>query len=226
MGIFSRLSDILNANITSILDKAEDPEKMARLMLQEMEETLVEVRSDAARLIADKKESERRIENLEDQIKDWTNKATLALKHNREDLARQALAEKQKLLTHLEEKQAFQEEMEAQLGKYDEDIARLQSTMKEARKRLDSIRLRKQVSQNRLKVHEQTREDKRIRHEARFEQMERDLDALDSKLEADGLGLASLNDELAALEITASVDAELEALKAGIAQEQSEKEKA
>ena len=157
MGIFSRVGDILNANITTLLDRAEDPEKMARLMLQEMEETLVEVRSDAARLIADKKEGERKLALLENQVADWMDKASLALNHGREDLARQALAEKQKVLALKEEKQAFIEEMNAQLDKYSEDITRLQDAMKEARKRLESIRLRKQVSQNRLKIQEQTR---------------------------------------------------------------------
>ena len=219
MSIFSRLSDILNANITSLLDRAEDPEKMARLMLQEMEETLVEVRSDAARLIVQKKETERQVERFEQQISDWTEKATLALQHNREDLARQALAEKQKLLNQVQDKKAFLVEMDEQLGKHDEDIQRLQNTMKEARKRLESIRIRKQVTSNRAKMREQTREETRLRQEARFEQMERGIDELDSRLDAEKLGKAGLEDEFEALEINSAIENELEALKNNLSKE-------
>ncbi len=221
MSIFSRLSDILNANITSLLDRAEDPEKMARLMLQEMEETLVEVRSDAARLIAQKKETEREVNRFEGQISDWTEKASLAIQHQREDLARHALTEKQKLLNQVQDKNSFLAEMEEQLGKHDEDITRLQNTMKEARKRLESIRLRKQVTSNRYKMREKTREETRLRQEARFEQMERGIDELDSRLDAEGLGKAGLEDEFAALEINNAIEQELEALKSSVKTEKA-----
>ncbi|WP_062270776.1 PspA/IM30 family protein [Endozoicomonas arenosclerae] len=222
MSIFSRLSDILNANITSLLDRAEDPEKMARLMLQEMEETLVEVRTDAARLIAQKKDTERQVARYHESLADWTDKATLAIQHEREDLARQALTEKQKLLGHVKEKNAFLEELEEQLNKHDEDITRLQNAMKDARKRLESIRVRTQVASNRLKMREQTREETRLRQEARFEQMERGIDELDSRLDAEGLGKANLKDEFAALEANSAIEKELEALKSQLKTEKSE----
>ncbi|WP_422450141.1 PspA/IM30 family protein [Endozoicomonas sp. ALB091] len=223
MSIFSRLSDILNANITALLDKAEDPEKMARLMLQEMEETLVEVRSDAAGLIADKKDIERQLANRLSNIEEWTAKARLALEHSREDLARHALAEKQRLLSESREKEQYLAEMEQQLGRHDEDIQRLQNAMKVARKRLDSLRLRRQVSQNRLKMRESTREKARLRQEARFEEMERDLDALDSQLEAEGLGTSKLEQEFQSLEVNSAVEQELASLKASLSTENPEK---
>ncbi|MGI2028406.1 PspA/IM30 family protein [Endozoicomonas acroporae] len=223
MSIFSRLSDILNANITALLDKAEDPEKMARLMLQEMEETLVEVRSDAAGLIADKKDIERQLANRLSNIEEWTAKARLALEHNREDLARHALAEKQRLLSESREKEQYLAEMEQQLGRHDEDIQRLQNAMKVAHKRLESLRVRRQVSQNRLKMRESTREKARLRQEARFEEMERDLDALDSQLEAEGLGTSELEQEFQNLEVNSAVEQELASLKASLSTENPEK---
>ena len=216
MSIFSRLSDILNANITSLLDRAEDPEKMARLMLQEMEETLVDVRSDAARLIADKKGVERQLARIEANMSDWTAKATLALNCEREDLARHALTEKQQAQSDLQEKQGFLQEMEHQLTRHDEDIKRLQNAMKEARKRLESLRLRKQVNSNRLKMREHSRENTRIRHEARFEQMEKDLANLEGRLDADDLGRSTVDDEFANLAMNSAVEQELKELKASL----------
>ena len=222
MSIFSRLSDILNANITSLLDRAEDPEKMARLMLQEMEETLVEVRSDAARLIAQKNEAERQVERFHGRMDDWTDKASLAIQHEREDLARHALAEKQKILNQAKEKNTFLAEMKEQLSKHEEDILRLQNAMKEARKRLEAIRLKKQVTSNRLKMREKTREETRLRQEARFEQMERNIDELDSRLDAENLGKTGLDDEFAALEVNSAIEKELEALKNSLKVEKAE----
>ena len=223
MSIFSRLSDILSANITALLDKAEDPEKMARLMLQEMEETLVEVRSDAASLIADKKDIERQLRNTLSNIDSWTSKAKLALEHHREDLARHALAEKQRLLTESQEQEQYLEEMVQQLDRHDADIQRLQSAMKEARKRLESLRLRKQVSSNRLKMRENTRETSRLRQEARFAEMEKDLNALDSQLDAEDLGVSELEKEFQNLEINTAVEKELASLKASLSTKNAEK---
>ncbi|PVZ70275.1 PspA/IM30 family protein [Pelagibaculum spongiae] len=219
MSIFSRLSDILSSNISSILDRAEDPEKMARLMLQEMEETLVEVRTDAARLIAQKKELQRQVDSFDASIQDWTDKASLALQHQREDLARKALAEKQSVTNQKEQKNGFLVEMEQQLTKHDEDITRLQNAMDDARKRLESIRLREQVSSNRVKMRQKTQIETLVKQEIRFEQLEKGIDAIESQLDSQSLGKKDIHAEFEALQANHEIEKELEVLKKNLAKQ-------
>ena len=125
MGIFTRFSDIVNSNINAILDKAEDPEKIVRLMIQEMEDTLVEVRSAAARSIADKKDLNRKIEALDREKNDWDDKAELAMRKGREDLAKAALVEKSRVATGVEVLKEDYVAVDEGLAKLNEDIARL-----------------------------------------------------------------------------------------------------
>src|SRR5215470_20214671 len=129
MGIFSRFSDIVNSNINAILDKAEDPEKMVRLMIQEMEDTLVEVRSAAARAIADKKEITRRLGGLDRDVGEWQRKAELAVGKGRDDLAKAALAEKARVAAMSESLRAQHQAIEEGLVKLNDDIGRLESKL-------------------------------------------------------------------------------------------------
>ena len=135
MGIFSRFSDIVNSNINAILDKAEDPEKIVRLMIQEMEDTLVEVRSAAARSIADKKSLNRKLEALEKDVADWEAKAELALSKKREDLAKAALVEKNNAAAAAEATRDEYQMVEGGLSKLNEDIARLEAKLQDAKTR-------------------------------------------------------------------------------------------
>ena len=144
--IFSRTRDIIAANMTELLDRAEDPARMIRMIILEMEETLVEVRASAARQIADIKEMRRAIQRLEDIKSGWTEKAALALEKGREDLARAALQEKQKAGEMAESLHAEISQIEQVLRGYEQDIQRLQAKLAEARARQNAIASRMESS--------------------------------------------------------------------------------
>jgi phage shock protein A len=216
MGIFSRTRDIIAANVTDLLDRAEDPAKMIRMIILEMEETLVEVRASAARTIADQKEMRRHIAKLEKLQESWTEKAELALSKGREDLAKAALVEKQKaaeLAERLgEEIAVLDEALHASEG----DIEKLQSKLREARARQSSIAARLESANNRARMREIYAGPKIDDAFARFEILERRVDWAEGRAEAAGMGAApkSLEEEIAELRSSEKVEAELAALKA------------
>ncbi len=216
MGIFSRTRDIIAANVTDLLDKAEDPAKMIRMIILEMEETLVEVRASAARTIADQKELRRQIQKLETVQSNWLEKAELALSKDREDLAKAALVEKQKagdLAEQLGEEIALLDES---LKASEADIGKLQAKLREARARQNSIVTRLESANNRAKMREMTSGPKIDDAFSRFELLERRVDYAEGRADAAGMGGApkTLDEEIAELRSSDKVDAELAALKA------------
>ena len=152
MGIFSRTRDIIAANFTDLLDKAEDPAKMIRMIILEMEETLVEVRASAARTIADQKEMRRHISKLTQLEESWTEKAELALSKDREDLAKAALVERQKATDMAAELTGQITVLDDALRASEEDIAKLQKKLSEARNRQASISTRLESAQQPLQA--------------------------------------------------------------------------
>lgn len=215
MGIFTRLSDIINSNINSLLDKAEDPEKILRLMVQEMEDTLVELRTAAAKGIADRKERERFVSNLHAETTDWASKAELALSRGREDLAKSALVHKSNLTEHLvvvEKEVALISEQLAQLS---EDTAKLQAKLAEVKARQRTIVLRHQHAENTLRARSQVANQRVEGMMQRFDYAERRIDGLEAQSEALAFGRQkSLAVQIAELETDERITAELEALKA------------
>ncbi len=219
MGIFSRLADIINSNVNSILDRAEDPEKMIRLMIQEMEDTLVEVRSTAARVIADKKEARRKLMRLEQAQGEWQRKAELALTKGRDDLARGALMEKAKLADTARAMEEELPQLDAALAKHEEDITKLEEKLREVKAKQKLIVARQQSVSSRVQVRQRVYDNRIDEAFTRFEQIEKRLDNTEGEVEAYDLGRGkTLSEEIAELEAESSIDAELEALKARLRQ--------
>ncbi|MEQ6332751.1 phage shock protein PspA [Sphingobium sp. MK2] len=221
MGIFSRTRDIIAANVTDLLDKAEDPAKMIRMIILEMEETLVEVRASAARTIADQKEMRRHITKLTALQDSWTEKAQLALSKDREDLAKAALVERQKATDMAEHLAHEIETLDEALRAAEEDIAKLQAKLREARARQNSLVTRMQSAENRLRVREAYAGEKVNEAFARFDMLERRVDMAEGRADAMDLGSQpkTLEEEIAELRSADKVDADLAALKASMNRE-------
>ncbi len=217
MSIFSRLSDIINSNLNALLDHAEDPHKLVRLVIQEMEDTLVEVRSAAVRLIAERREAERRVVSLTRDQNEWQRKAEFALARNRDDLARAALLAKSRATAAITEAQEHIAQVQSAIGQQNEDVGKLQAKLDDAKSREKSLAIRQQSATTRLRLKRSLYDERVTDAFSRFEQVERNLDLMEGRAESFELGrnpaTPSLHDEFAHLEADASVEAELAALK-------------
>ena len=215
--VFSRARDIFAANMADLLDRAEDPARMIRMIIIEMEETLVEVRSTAARSIADIKEMQRALTRLDALQGDWSAKAELALEKGREDLAKAALVERQKAADMAGGLRDEASQIEAVLRGYEADIAKLQGKLREARARQNAIAARIESAVTRARTSEIMHGSRTQDAFAKFELLERRADFAEGRADALGLtGPKSLEEEIAELKAAQAVDAELEAMKAAL----------
>ena len=212
--VFSRARDIFAANMTDLLDRAEDPARMIRMIILEMEETLVDIRATAARSIADIKEMRRAVGRLDELRSDWTGKAELALSKGRDDLAKAALVEKQKAGEMADSLRGEMDQMEQVLRGYEADIAKLQGKLREARARQNAIAARFESAVTRAKAREIMHGSRTQDAFAKFELLERRADFAEGRCEA--LGITSLEDEIDQLRADETIDAELEAMKAAL----------
>jgi phage shock protein A len=214
MGVFSRFTDIINSNINNLLDKAEDPAKMVRFIIQEMEDKLVEFRSSSAKTLADKKDLARQISRFETDATQWQEKAELALSKDREDLARAALMEKKKCA---ENAAALTEELshvDEHIAKLQSEISQLQDKLADAKSRQKAIIMREKTAHSRLKVKKNIDSDRVNDALSRFDRYERKIDDIEAQVESYDMGSKSLADEIADLASDDKVDDELAQLKA------------
>jgi len=220
MGIFSRMSDIINSNINAMLDRAEEPEKMVRLIIQEMEDTLVEVRSSAARVIADRKDAARRLERLREEAAGWDAKARLAVRKAREDLARAALKEKRALdeeVALVAQELAAADEHIAHLG---DEVAQLQQKLDDARAKQKALLMRGETVASRIRVKRHIQREALDDAFQKFEYFDRRMDTLESQLESMDIGrevAPDLAEQIRALEEDDRITGDLERLKAEMA---------
>ena len=216
MGIFSRMTDIINSNINALLDQAEDPEKMIRLIIQEMEDTLVEVRSSSARVLADRKAAARRLEQVQGEAQSWEQKARLAVSKGREDLARAALQEKHAIEDEIGVVEAELVATDEHIAQLHEEAAQLQQKLSDARAKQKAMLMRSKTVESRIKVKRQIQREALDNAFARFEHFERRMDGLESQLESMDLGrdvAPDLAAEIDALQEDERINDELARLK-------------
>jgi phage shock protein A len=224
MGIFSRMSDIVNSNINSLLDSAEDPEKMIRLIIQEMEDTLVEVRSSSARVLADRKTAERKLLRITQEVTDWEEKAKLAISKGREDLARAALQEKRAIEEELELSSAELRSADDHIDQLNDEVSQLQQKLSDAKAKQKAILIRSQTVHSRIAVKRQIHRTQLDEAFNKFDKFERKMDNLEGDLEAMDLGReGGLAAEIDALRDDDALNEELAALKRSMQDSTSEK---
>ena len=218
MGMFSRFTDIINANINAMLDKAEEPEKMIKLIIQEMEETLVEVRSTAAKQIAEKKTVMRNVRDMEKRVDNWQKKAELALRKGREDLAKSALIEKQNCTQKLVEFNAELAQLDEYLMAVQQDSQRLQDKLTEAKRKQEAFAMRQQSAEVRLKVREKAAIYNIDEAISKFERYQQKIDRVEAEVEAyDMTASKDLDSQFRELENDENIEQELEQLKKKVA---------
>lgn len=218
MGIFSRLSDIVNSNLNAMLDRAEDPEKIVRLIIQEMEDTLIEVRSRAARNIAERKEVERKKDDFERRAKEWETKAELAIEKGRDDLARGAIAAKRKAEEMIDLLDRELSAIESAMSQTTDDLEKLHTKLKEAKAKQRSLEMRHRNAGDSVRVSKFVHDDRIDDALARFDRYERRIDEMEADAESWTIGKPkSLEQEFADLETEDGVNAELAAMKRRVA---------
>ena len=223
MGIFSRVRDIISSNINAMLDKAEDPEKMVRLMIQEMEDTLVEVRASCAGVMASRKKIGREAEEAKTRAERWEEKATLAVNKGREDLAREALYEKRRYVDRADSLRRELDQCAGLVEQYQEDIRQLEDKLAAAREKQRVLIQRHAHAQHKRKAQSEIRKAETASAFARFEDFENRIERMEADADLVNYGRKpTLDEEFAKLENDEDIEKELEDLRSKLKGEKKE----
>ena len=214
MGVFSRVRDIINSNINSMLDRAEDPEKLIRLMIQEMEDTLVEVKASCAGAMATRKKIQRESEQMLIRAQQWGDRAQLAVDKGREDLAREALLEKRRYQRQAESVEQELVQCEALVEQYQDDILQLEDKLAMAQEKQRLLVQRHRHAQQKQRAQREIRRFDSTDAVMRFEQFENRIERMEADAALVNYGRQPrLEDEFALLEGDEDIERELQALK-------------
>ena len=215
MGIFTRFRDIISSNINAMLDKAEDPEKLIRLMIREMEDTLVEIKTACAGVMAGSKKIERRFESLQARARYWEEKAELAVKMGRDDLAREALIEKRKFTRQTEALENERSEHDDLIGQYQNDIRQLEEKLKSARDKQRILVQRHIHAQQKIQAQKEIQSVDSAESLLKFDELENRIERMEAEADLVNYGKkTSLEAELEKLSVDEEIENELQALKA------------
>ena len=223
MGIFTRFKDIVSSNINAMLEKAEDPEKLIKLMIQEMEDTLVEIKASCAGAMATKSKVNRALDDVQFRVDDWDNKARLAISKGREDLAREALAEKRVFADEADRLKKEVSQLEGIVAKYQGDISQLEEKLANARKKHQVLLQRHTQAQKRYQAQSVIRKNNNADAFARFDAFENRIERMEADAElVNAKARPSLEDEFSKLEGDEALEKELADLKAELEDKKSE----
>ncbi len=214
MGIFSRFRDIVNSNINAMLDKAEDPEKLIKLMIQEMEDTLVELKASCAGAMANRKRVERDLEAAEQRVGDWEKRARMAVDKGREDLAREALVEKRNSQEEVDAREGELRHFEEVIDQYKNDIQQLEEKLANARNK-HRLLVQRHIQANKRKVAQSNiRRADNLDTITRFEHFEQRIDRMEADADLINYGRKpSASEEFDRLETDEEIEEELRNLK-------------
>jgi phage shock protein A len=214
MGIFTRFRDIVSSNINSMLDRAEDPEKLIRLMIREMEDTLVELKAACAGVMAETKTVQRRMDEAGGRSRFWADKAKLAIDKGRDDLAREALVEKRRFHERFAALEAELKQQDALVVQYHEDIRQLEDKLRAARDKQRLLVQRHIHAERKRRAQEEIRRVETSDAVFRFEELENRIERMEADAELVNYGRRSgLEEELNRLGADEDIERELQALK-------------
>ena len=214
MGIFTRFRDIISSNLNAMLDKAEDPDKLIRLMIREMEDTLVEIKTACAGVMAGSKKVKRQLEGLKEKANYWEEKAELAVKKARDDLAREALVEKRKFNRRIETLENDLAEHDLLIAQYQDDIRQLEDKLKSARDKQRMLVQRHIHAQRKRQVQEEMRRVDSSETVMKFDELENRIERMEAEADLVNYGRkTSLEEELERLSVDEEIENELRALK-------------